>query len=255
MKTLLEPILQIASLTFDWIITLLESLGAWLNLLWDYLGENSAAFICAYLAIIIEALWKKYARERKAKQSYLSLLGTFLEQNTIPDKDGLISLKNHFSKHFNVKSSSFSISAKALEELYLLYETDAAVSLERKAILQDKIAKFQKEFSEQDSLVEATPYYVSYRDTLRKDFLIDFGIMLALLTLSNPPKTFVTALINSLLAMLATIVGIMLYWIFSYILHKAKLFFRKHGNDQQQPAVSTTENTNSRTQEATRQKT
>lgn len=255
MKTLLEPILQIASLAFDWIITLLESLGAWLNLLWDYLGENSAAFICAYLAIIIEALWKKYARERKAKQSYLSLLGTFLEQNTIPDKDGLISLKNHFSKHFNVKSSSFSISAKALEELYLLYETDSAVSLERKAILQDKIAKFQKEFSEQDSLVEATPYYVSYRDTLRNDLLIDFGMMLVLLTLSSPPKTFETAMINTLLAVIATIFGVVLYWIASFVRHKAKIVFKKRLDNQQQSVISTTKSTTPQTQEATRQKT
>ena len=244
MENSFEPILEFASILFGWIITLIGFLSAWFKCLWDYIEKNSAAFICAYIAIIVEALWKKYDRERKAKQSYLSLLGTLIEHNTIPDKEGLASLKRHFSKHFNIQSSSFSLSEKALEELYLLYEADSSISLERKAILQDKIAKFRNEFSSQDSLVEATPYYVSYRGTLRKDFLIDFVITLALLTLSNSPKTFETAMIDILLALIATIIGIGLYWIASYVLHKAKLFFRKHRDNQHQPPISTTKNTN-----------
>lgn len=93
--------------------------------------------------------------------------------------------------------------------------------------MQDKIEKFQNEFSSQDSLVEATPYCISYRDTLQKDLLIDFGIMLVLLTLSNPPKTIETSIINILLAVIATAFGVVLYWIASYVLHTAKKWFRK----------------------------
>lgn len=78
------------------LLALIERLATWLNFLLDYIEENSAAFICAYITILVEALWKKYGRERKAKQSYLSLFGTLIEHNTIPDKEGLASLKRHF---------------------------------------------------------------------------------------------------------------------------------------------------------------
>ncbi len=252
MESFCKSFLTLASSLLSAIQT---QLIAMIYFLLNYFEENSAAFICAYIAIIVDALWKKYARERKAKRSYLSLLGILIEHNTIPDKEGLASLKKHFSKNFNTQSSSFPLYKKALEELYLLYEADSSISLERKAILQDKITKFQNEFSSQDSLVEATPYYVSYRDTLRNDLLIDFGMMLVLLTLSSPPKTFETAMINTLLAVIATIFGVVLYWIASFVRHKAKIVFKKRSDNQQQSVISTTKSTTPQTQEATRQKT
>ncbi len=202
------------------IIALLHEVIEWL---YNGLIQNAAAFLCAYVAIIIEALWNRYSREQSAKQAYFSLLGNFMEHNTIPNEKGLASLKKDFSRRFNVKASSFPIKEEALKELRAYCIADTAISLEHKALMQEKITMFCETFLALDSRIEAVPYYKSYCDTLFKDSIIQFGAVWVLLILSNPPDSFETAFIQVFWAAVGAFWGIVLYWLVSLACYKVGL--------------------------------